>query len=333
MYALGPGYRRHDPDDDSLHAELRRLAAPRTGSGWADLTWSQLIEELLALGRTDIPLARLVEGHVDAVRIAAQAGVRLPDASYGVWASRSGASGVRAEPTGDQLRLTGTLKFASGAGVLDRALVPVWLDEAHHLLVDLAVRHLPVDSSGWQTGAMRVSRTHTVTLDGLAVPAARVVGPQDFYLGRLGFFPGGVGVAAVWAGGLARLLDTLLGWLDQRRSPPVVLRLGRLRLLLVTAVATVRHAGVRLDALLTPDGRARGDVTSAALHQLSAEVRAVVAGAVQAALAESRVLAGPAGLAFDAALTHAIDDLGLYVGQQNPDADATLLGSTVGPAR
>ena len=37
-------------------------------------------------------------------------------------------------------------------------------------------------------------------------------------------------------------------------------------------------------------------------------------------------LAGPAGLAFDEDLTRAVDDLAMFVAQQNEDGDAQWLG-------
>ncbi len=314
-------YPRHDPDRDELRAAISMLAA---GREWAELTWTELMEGLLGLGRTDIPLARLVEGHIDAVRTADQASVTLhSDALYGVWASRSGATGLRAEEDGDSLVLNGVLKFASGAGIVDRALVPVWVDDEHHLLVDLEVGGLPVDDSGWQTSAMTVSHTHAVPVAGIRVSQEDVVGGENYYLERPGFFPGGIGVAAAWTGGISRVLDTLLTWLGDGSTPANDVRLGRLSVYRQLATASVREAGRRLDAVLVGSGSpARGD-----LQELATVVRAGVAHCVHSALDEVRTIAGPAGLAFDAALTHAIADLDLYVRQQNADADAAFLGT------
>jgi len=324
--AVPPDYDRHRPDDESLR---RAITALVNGTPWADLSWSALVEELVAIGRTDIGLGRLAEGHIDAARTLAQAGAS-PEAGalYGVWASRSGATGVRAVATGREVTVDGTLKFASGAGLLDRALVPVWTGD-HHQLADLAVRDLPVDATAWQTSAMTVSRSHSVDPAGLRLTPEMIIGAEDFYLDRLGFFPGGVGVAAVWTGGLARVVDLLLDWLDPRSSPALELRLGALRTSLVAAVAVVRQGGRRLDELLTPDATARQPVERATLHQLATEVRAVVGTAVRTGLNQVREVAGPAGLAFATDLTHAVDDLDLYVRQQNADADAALLGRTM----
>ena len=229
-------------------------------------------------------------------------------------------------PEGDKLRLDGTIRFASGAGVIDRALVPVWLDPETHLLIDLAVGELPVDRSHWHTPAMQVSQTHTVLVEGLLVPTDDVVGEQNFYLGRPGFLPGGVGVAAVWTGGLIRVLDVTVAMLTGRPVTPAQdFRLGRARLQLVAALTAVRTAGQRLDGLWAAAGRRSAPVVA----EVCAEARAIVAQAVVAALAEVRTLAGPAGLAFDADLGHALDDLGLYVAQLNNDAESTRLGAAL----
>lgn len=324
---LPDGYARHDAADAEVAAAVRRLVETMP---WSELTWSQLCDKLAALGRTDIPLARLAEGHVDALRILAQAGAEaVPGALYGVWASRSLSSGLRAEPADDGFVLDGTLRFASGAGVLDRALVPALVDQRPAALADLDVVGLDADPGSWQTRAMAVSRSFVVQVHRRPVSRSALVGDPGFYLERPGFFPGGVGVAAVWAGGLCRAIDALLGWLGERRWPAGELRLGRLRTHRATALAVVTRAAERLDEALHPDATSRLPLAAGALQQHCTLARAGVAAAVRAGLDEIRALAGPAGLAFDADLTRAVDDLDLYVGQQNADADAAFLGSTV----
>ena len=321
------GYRRHDADDASVAAAVRGLVdAPP----WPELTWSQLCTRLAGLGRADIPLSRLAEGHVDAHRILAQAGARpVSGALYGVWASRSLSSGLRADSTDDGFVLDGTLRFASGVGVLDRALVPALIEGQPAVLVDLEVAALTVDPSGWQTRAMSVSRSFAVPVHQRRVRRHALVGPPGFYLQRPGFFPGGVGVAAVWTGGLCRVVDLLLDWLGERRWPAGEWRLGRLRTHRATALAVVIAAAQRLDDALRPNAQPRDGLVTGSLQQHCTLARAGVAAAVLAGLDEVRVLAGPAGLAFDADLTRAVDDLDLYVRQQNTDADAAFLGATL----
>lgn len=315
---LDPGYRRHAPSPESLRRELTSIAAVRD---WAQIGWPELIAGLLALGRTDVPLSRLGEGHVDALRILDQAD-RKPehDALYGVWASRSQQTGVHATWADGWLVLNGTIRFASGAGVLDRALIPVWPNADQHLLLDLPVARLPIDAGQWMTAAMEVSRSHTITVRELKVEPELQVGASNFYLSRPGFFPGGVGVAACWAGGAARIADLTRGRL---RDPadPVRRRLGRMRIHLTAAASAVRFAAERLERVL-----AVPDADLVEIQAISTETRAVVADAVHGVLSEAQRIAGPAGLAYDEDLTRAVHDLQLYVLQQNADADELFLG-------
>lgn len=288
---------------------------------WTGTDWPGLLEALMALGRTDIPLARLTEGHIDALRILDQAGATpVPDALYGVWASRSGGSGLTGVLEADRWHVKGRLLFASGAGVIDRALVTVCPGADTDVLLDAEVTRWPFDTGSWHTRAMEHSRSHRTDLDGHI--CARQIGPPGFYLGRLGFFPGGVGVAAVWTGGTARVLDLLEEYLsgsgDAAALPETKrLRLGRARTELAAATALVRQAGLTLPHTLTSqDSR-----TTATL------CRAGVGAAVRRLLDEVRTLAGPAGLAFHEELTRAVDDLALYVAQQSQDGDAGHLGT------
>ncbi len=324
-WPLGSGYDRHDPSVEALRRQLELWSEQ---SDWSALSWTELTDALLAAGRADVPLARLIEGQIDAVRILDQAG-RLPrtGALYGVWASRSRHSGIAAEPTADGLVLNGTLRFASGAGVLDRALIPVWVDDDHHLLLDLDVSNFEVDTTSWATAAMEVSRSHTVVLHDQLVPATSQVGKTDFYLSRPAFFPGGVGVAACWLGAAARIVDLLLGWLRPPLPTPMELRLGRIRIAVAAAGSAIRCGAQMLDQLLPVTApSAEADFSGDQLQQLSTEVRAVVGASVERILTEAHRLAGPAGLAGDRDLSRAVHDLQLYVLQQNADGDAGYLG-------
>lgn len=310
--SLPPTYDRYHPDVASERAAVAGLV---DGVDWVGLSWPAVIEGLVALGRTDVPLARLSEGHVDALRILDQADAEpVPGALYGVWASRSARTGLSAVVRGDDLEISGTLRFASGSGLLDRSLVPVWLDEHTHVLVDLDVSGLVFDPSVWRTAAMTPSRTYETRVDRLVVPRSAQRGPANFYLSRPGFQAGGVGVAACWVGGAARVLDVLTDF-HPHPNPAQQVRLGQLRTDLVVAAAAVRSGG----RVLTDPAVDTGAV--------ALEVRTAVADAVHRVLASARMLTGPTGLALDDAVSHVIPDLELYVLQHNGDAALAALGA------
>lgn len=337
-------------DSASIEADRRALTAMLGGRQWAALEWPELLDGLTALGRTDIPFARLAEGHIDALRILRQAGRDpVPGALYGVWASRSGGGGLSATEEIGEWRLSGSVPFASGSGLLDRALVTAALQpptpqrarpaepspaapeapkpaaaQPIQLLLDVSVRDWSPDPASWPTTAMAASRSFTVEVPDRSVPADAQVGPPDFYLGRPGFFPGGVGVAAVWAGGGARVADLVACFIcASPKDPDQTTRnqLGRLSIEVAAANSLVVFGGLRLAGLHAAVSQDRN-----ALQRLSTEVRAGVGAAVRRLLEIARGLAGPAGLGHDGELSSAIADLDLYVRQQHSDRDAEYLG-------
>lgn len=283
----------------------------------AGATWTDFLEGLMRLGATDVVLGRLTEGHLDALRILGEAGREpVPCQAYGVWASRSQGTGIHAERVDGGWVLDGTLRFASGTGVVGRGLVPVWTTDGRHHLLDLDVSRWPVDTSAWSTPAMALSRSHTVHLDRVLAADADTgaVGPPDFYLTRHRFHLGGIGVAAVWAGCATRVLRLAeQAAPEERRSPARQRRLGLARAEALAAVAVVRQAG--REAEHTDDPR-----------HLATWVRATVVASANRVLEHTRHLVGAAALAFDADLAAAVQDLPLYLAQQDADGDATWLG-------
>lgn len=291
-----------------------RAIAERHGDMWTG-PFPRLAEALTELGRVDLCLARLVEGHADALRILDQADTDPRPGVYGVWASRSAGTGVRALTSGAGWRLDGELRFASGIDVIDRALLPGWLDERSHLLFDVPLDGIEADRATWRTGAMDASRSFTVRVD-LACQATDVVGIENFYLDRPGFHVGGLGVAAVWTGGAASVLEQVSAGL--RRFDPSTHQLRRLGVMeqavwqARTAVEVTAH---RLPGL---DGDDLARETSTA--------RSCVVDACDRVLDEAARIVGPGGMSGDARLARTVSDLAIFVRQHHVDLAAEALG-------
>ena len=272
-------------------------------------------DALTELGRVDLALGRLVEGHADAMRILDQAGASPREGVYGVWASRSAGTGVRAAREGDGWRLTGESRFSSGIDIIDRALVPGWVDDRTHLLLDVDATAVRPDRSSWHTAAMDASRSFTVDVD-LSVADADVVGEPGFYLGRRGFAVGGLGVAAVWAGGAASVLEQVVDGLRRFRPTAHQLRrVGVMEQAVWQARAAVTGTAVRLPDL---DGEELTRETGAA--------RTAVVTACEQVVDEATRIVGPAGLSSGARLPRTLADLTIYVRQHHLDLTLEALG-------
>ncbi|HVF13096.1 MAG TPA: acyl-CoA dehydrogenase family protein [Acidimicrobiales bacterium] len=306
----------------SVEAELRAMLSggaldlPRTGHGSTQQRWVALA----GWGRRDLALARLAEGHADAVAILAEAD-RAPEAGllYGVWAARSGGTGARLRRGSRGLMLGGSVRFCSGARSLDRALVVADPSDGpgELLLVDVALTDGRVRArpETWQTAAMDAADTQDVDFDDLPVDPGAIVGDPGWYTGRPGFAIGGAGVAAVWWGGARGVLDRVIGHLPEAPDAHQLAHLGELHALLEASDALVARAAAVVDA--TPAGD----------HRLTvATVRSAVERAVREVVDRAPRMVGPAPLSRDAELAHAVADLQLYVRQHHGERDHAALG-------
>jgi alkylation response protein AidB-like acyl-CoA dehydrogenase len=166
--------------EDTVRSMLKggELVLPVPGQGSTARRWASLA----AWGRANLAVARLAEGHADAVAILTEAGLSpLADPLYGVWAARPGGLGARlATDENGRVVLRGRARFCSGARMLDRALVvaepeppgtaPVLVE------VDLDRARARPDVESWQAGGMAGSDTLDVEFTDL--PVERSVGAR-----------------------------------------------------------------------------------------------------------------------------------------------------------
>ncbi|KAA9152762.1 acyl-CoA dehydrogenase [Amycolatopsis acidicola] len=297
-------------DTPSLTTELRHLA----GEGALDLplpaggrTWERW-RALAALGARDLALARLAEGHTDALAILAEAGREpVPDALYGVWAAKSGGTGAKL----DRGRLSGTVRFCSGAHFLDRALVA-----ADDLLVevDLTREGIERDASSWQAIGMAESDSADVLFHELPVAPDDVIGSPGWYVSRPGFAHGSCGVAAVWLGGAEGVLADVAAYLRSREPDEHQLaHLGAM------------HTAIRAtDALLEQTAHA---IDAHAEDPLSAAVcRAAAENCATTVLDRAPKVTGPTPLCRDRGFAQRMSDLLVYVRQHHAERDLAALG-------
>lgn len=316
--------RRAPRTRESVAADLRALAAggelalPRPGHGGTRRRWAALAR----WGRRDLTLARLAEGHVDAMAILAEACTApVPGALYGVWASHAGRSGARLRRDDARWSLTGTVRFCSGARCLDRALVTAGT-AAGDVLVDVPLDDGRVrpDPDSWPAIGMDASDSLDVTFAGLPVPETAIIGDPGFYTGRPGFPVGGAGVAAVWLGGTARALDDALVALRARPAPDdhKLAHAGAVH----TWLAAAESALLRAASVVDTDPC--GDHTRLAATCRSAAERAAVE-----ALERVPAILGPGPLCWDRTIAQHLADLQVFVRQHHGERDRADLGAQI----
>jgi alkylation response protein AidB-like acyl-CoA dehydrogenase len=314
--------------------DLAKLAAAIAAaqSGVADYhdptTASQLLAllaRLYAIGRRDLPLGRLVEGHFDALQIIGRY-APTPVVADAHTAARNGATfGVwNADLPGEPLRfehgrLSGAKSYTSGAGVLSHALVTTDTPAGRQLLLlDLAATAPAIDRDWWDVVGMARSHTHRVRWNDVAIEPAAVIGAANDYA-REPFFSGGaLRFVAVHAGGVAALFDHVRDHLvatGRADDPMQVARVARLFDCAELAAATVRRTAERW--FDEPDEQRLPRVAATRLQ---------VAGLADQAIVLAQETVGLQGLLRGHPLAAAITDLMVYLRQPAPDAQRDTAG-------
>lgn len=272
------------------------------------------------IAAAEVTLARVVEPHLDALAILAQAGTALESldaATWGVFAAEAPGRRLQATRVGDGWQLTGTKPWCSLASQLSHALVTAHTAPGERRLFAVALTDAGVttDDSAWLARGLPLIPSAPVDFE--AVPATPV-GADGWYLRRPGFAWGGIGVAACWWGGAIPLVDRLLSAARERPDAELLLRtLGAAAIDLSIAENAVAEA-----ARVIEHGHADGAVGS----RLAQRVRSTVRGRVDAIRAAVLAALGPAPLTTEPDYLSRLSDLELYVQQDHGDRDLARFG-------
>ncbi|WP_043195803.1 acyl-CoA dehydrogenase [Pseudomonas putida] len=196
----------------ALRAEQLDLL-PLPGHGRTLERW----QALARVAGCDLGLAKLYEGHTDALAILAECGAaqHAHDGIWGMWAAEPPDARARIVARhGQRVQLQGRKAWCSGALQIDRALLTAWENDQPQLVaIELSHPSQRIQAEQWQAVGMASTASVTVEFDdspGLAI------GAPGQYLSRPGFWQGGAGIAACWYGAA----EALAGYLREHCSKP-----------------------------------------------------------------------------------------------------------------
>lgn len=292
---------------DDLAAGKYDFAPPGAGVTAARLLW---LADLARVG--DVSTARLAEAHLDAVAILREAGREpAPGSLYGVWASASDDP-----PRVVGQRLTGTKRFCSGVGIVDRALVTMIADDGERL-VEIDATMFDDPPNRWASSALRDTATADADLDG--VTDFSVVADATWYLTRPGFWHGACAPAACWAGAAFGIVDAAVACCDD--DPHRLAQTGALVSAQWSLTALLHRAGDEIDS--DPTDRDAAELRGRALRHITERASTDIADRF------SRVF-GPRPFVTDVALARRFADLHLYLRQHHGERE---LGAVAALAR
>ena len=321
---------RLDPQSDATAQlqEILRLGLdhlPMPGAGATLKRW----QALAVVARQSLSLAKLYEGHTDALAILAE--LAVPDwpkatahgGSWGVWAAEAANARVTFTPlSATAVLLDGTKCWCSGAQTLSHGLLTAWHPDGQGPQLVRVSMHQPgvsVSAAPWQAVGMAGSASVDVAF---SQAEGYLVGEVGDYLSRPGFWQGGAGIAACWYGGAVGLGSALLQTLAE--SPAASRGAFRLAALGKIDLALHSTAAVLRDAAQWIDDNPLGNASAVALRaRLAAEACA------KTVLDESGRALGAAAFCRNARFARAAADLPVFVRQSHAERDFAALAEQV----
>jgi len=297
--------------------------APKPGSGRTAFLW----EILASVTAVDVAAGRILEPHLDAAAILAQAtgaGGTVPlDGTWGVFAAEAPGLTLEAKEAGGTVVLQGSKPWCSIAAQLDHAVLTAHLEGGGRaaFAVDLHAAGVSFADPHWTSRGLREIPSGTVHFD--AVPAVPL-GGAGWYYQRPGFAWGGMGVAACWLGGAVAVArsyaDALKTAADGGREPDqlALAHLGEIDRTLSGLLHYLARTAARIDA---------GELSGPGAWSEALRVRGSVAAAVDRIQALVGQNLGPGPLAFDEPYAKRMADLSLYVRQHHAMRDDAQLGA------
>lgn len=315
------------PDIDALRAAGLLQAPLDLDAGGVGLCWrgravAQGMDVLRVLGRANLAVARLYEGHVNAVKLVmvygapatqAQVGRAVRDgALMGVWGA-DGARPVTIRIAGDRVRLDGGKRFASGLGLVSLAVISgADADGATRLVVAPVDDPGRADLSTWRVSGMRATASGDFDPSGLSLDGDALLGGPDAYH-REPHFQGGVWrYAAAQLGGIEALVEAMRIELAARgrlSDPHQAARFARGAMACETARLWVRDAALTVEAPGAPPNSATRSMLA----------RLVVERAASETMTDVDRALGAASFFTDHPVERLRRDLVFYLRQAAPD--------------
>lgn len=300
-----------------VHQGLDQLPLP--GHGATLQRW----QALCAVAEHDLSLAKLYEGHTDALAVMAEVAPGanpVPGATWGMWAAEPPDGRTVLEPNGSEgVRLSGAKRWCSGAAHVSHGLLTAWWSDGRGpQLVRVALDQPGVSMShaNWHAVGMAGSASIDIEFKGAV---GEWVGDVGAYLQRPGFWQGGAGIAACWHGGALTLAGSLHRSLVQAtpasRNAFRLAALGKVGVSLQSTAALLRETAHWIDVHPGEDASA-----------MALRVRLAAEASAGLVLDEAGRALGATPFCRDAAFAQRAADLPVFVRQSHGERDCAALG-------
>ncbi|KAF0676054.1 acyl-CoA dehydrogenase family protein [Profundibacterium mesophilum] len=281
---------------------------------------AQLHEALVCIGEADLSAGRIFEGHVNAVKLVDMMGrgetradlleAARHGALFGVWGAE-GPAPVRIKDG----RLAGEKLFASGANVIDHAVITAKGPDGQIQLVILPKDRLEgrLFPEEWHMSGMQATASGRCDLNGIALRGEDFLGAPGQYLCEPHFQGGVWRYAAVQAGAMRAMTRSCAAQLDARGQLEDPVQIERLRQMTVACETCLMWTLRAARAVEAPDTAPVAAATSIMARLQTAREATGLIAMMDDAL-------GAASFAISHPVERRRRDLQVYLRQAGPDA-------------
>lgn len=293
-----------------------------------------LLMLLAAIGRGDLSVGRIYEGHADACWLIKTFGTVSQRERYHDIARQGGVFGIwNTDVPDDPLRLeagrlAGKKNYASGVDGISHAIVTI-TDDVGRRMILAPVSGLCVDRSWWRPLGMRASGSHIVDLTGVVVEPDWFLGGPDDYVREPWFSAGAIRFLAVQVGGMHAIFDAAIVHLRRTGRAMNPYQLHRLAKMGVAVESGYLWLDRVAEAWRSTAANPSADAPKLYLEAAANGARLAVEAAAMAMLEEAEQAIGAAGMIAPHPFERLMRDMRTYLRQPNPDGATAAFGTAV----
>jgi alkylation response protein AidB-like acyl-CoA dehydrogenase len=339
-------------EEFELIAQAGLLTAP-LARAWGGLglgidasSIDQLLMILTKIGRANLAVGRIYEGHVNALQLVqtfgtlAQIETAANDAHqhkiFGVWNAEE-TDGVTIMPLGNgKYRLDGAKTFATGCGYVDRPFIGGALPNGAWQLCIVPMDRVKTvsDPSWWQPAGMRATASCKVDFTDVILEESDLIGQAGDYYRQPWLTAGVVRFAAVQLGGAEALFTAarqFLQSINRTQDPYQEQRLGKMAIDITSGQLWLKGAATQLTEYhsIFAGDPAVTHPQAVALVAYTNMVRTVIEQICMDAIQLTARSVGTRGLLPPHSIERIIRDLTLYLRQPAYDAALASVGRYV----
>ena len=339
-------------EEFELIAQAGLLTAPLAGK-WGGLglgidasSIAQLLTILTQIGRANLAVGRIYEGHVNALQLIQTFGTltQIETAAtaahdrkiFGVWNAEE-TDGVTIMPLGNgKYQLAGAKTFATGCGYVDRPFIGGALPNGAWQLCIVPMDRVKTvsDPSSWQPAGMRATGSCKVDFTGVILDESDLIGQPGDYYRQPWLTAGVVRFAAVQLGGAEALFTAarqFLQSINRTQDPYQEQRLGKMAIDLTSGQLWLKGAAAQLTQYhpIFAGDPAVTHPQAVALVAYTNMVRTAIEQICMDAIQLTARSVGTRGLLPPHSIERIIRDLTLYLRQPAYDAALASVGRYV----